>query len=127
MLKPLPTYSTLELFKVHLAVNKFLNTVQIGLINPCNIVHFSNAPVSRCGYHPDQYPSEREWGARLMMERSRAIKSPSIHYHLAGTKKVQQELAKPGQVERFLGDKVTIMNVINEIQYHPYYRQRSVR
>ena len=47
-----------------------------------------------------------------MMERSRAIKSPSIHYHLAGTKKVQQELAKPGQVERFLGDKVTIMNVI---------------
>ena len=42
----------------------------------------------RCGYHPDQYPSEREWGARLMMERSIAIKSPSIHYHLAGTKKV---------------------------------------
>ena len=43
----------------------------------------------RCGYHPDQYPSEREWGARLMMERSKAIKSPSIHYHLAGTKKVR--------------------------------------
>ena len=83
--------------------------------------------MSRCGYHPDQYPSESEWAARLMMERSRAIKSPSIHYHLAGTKKVQQELAKPGQVERFLGDKVTIMNVINVIQYHPYYRLRSVR
>jgi len=65
----------------------------------------------RCGYHPDQYPSEREWGARLMMERSRAIKSPSIHYHLAGTKKVQQELAKPGQVERFLGDKAKISQV----------------
>jgi len=62
----------------------------------------------RCGYHPDQYPSQREWDARLMMERSRAIKSPSIHYHLAGTKKVQQELAKPGQVERFLGDSVQI-------------------
>ena len=45
--------------------------------------------LTRCGYHPDQYPSEREWGARLMMERSRAIKSPSIHYHLAGTKKVR--------------------------------------
>jgi hypothetical protein len=50
----------------------------------------------RCGYHPDQYPSEREWEARLMMERSLAIKSPSIQYHLAGTKKVQQELARPG-------------------------------
>ena len=46
-----------------------------------------------------------------MMERSLAIKSPSIHYHLAGTKKVQQELAKPGQVEKFLGDKAQIDEV----------------
>ena len=30
-----------------------------------------------------------EWDARLMMERSLALKSPSIHYHLAGTKKVR--------------------------------------
>jgi hypothetical protein len=65
----------------------------------------------RCGYHPDQYPSEKEWKARLMMERSLAIKSPSINYHLAGTKKVQQELAKPGQVEKFLGDKAKIESV----------------
>jgi len=65
----------------------------------------------RCGYHPDQYPTEKEWEARLMMERSVAIKSPSIHYHLAGTKKVQQELAKPGQVEKFLGDKIQIDSV----------------
>jgi glutathione synthetase len=65
----------------------------------------------RCGYHPDQYPTEKEWDARLMMERSLAIKSPSIHYHLAGTKKVQQELAKPGQVEKFLGDKAQIDEV----------------
>ena len=46
-----------------------------------------------------------------MMERSLAIKSPSINYHLAGTKKVQQELAKPGQVEKFLGDKSKIESV----------------
>jgi len=65
----------------------------------------------RCGYHPDQYPTEKEWEARLMMERSIAIKSPSINYHLAGTKKVQQELAKPGQVEKFLGDKAQIESV----------------
>ena len=65
----------------------------------------------RCGYHPDQYPTENEWEARLMMERSIAIKSPSISYHLAGTKKVQQELAKPGQVEKFLGDKAQIESV----------------
>eukprot|EP00092_Neocalanus_flemingeri_P000115 GFUD01000117.1.p1 GENE.GFUD01000117.1~~GFUD01000117.1.p1 ORF type:complete len:481 (+),score=152.64 GFUD01000117.1:66-1508(+) len=65
----------------------------------------------RCGYHPDQYPTEKEWEARLMMERSLAIKCPSINYHLAGTKKVQQELAKPGQVEKFLGYKAQIESV----------------
>jgi len=68
----------------------------------------------RCGYHPDQYPTEREWDARLMMERSMAIKSPSINYHLAGTKKVQQELAKQGQVEKFLGQKAKI-DAVREI------------
>ncbi|XP_023333170.1 glutathione synthetase isoform X2 [Eurytemora carolleeae] len=65
----------------------------------------------RCGYHPDQYPSEVEWDARFMMEMSLAIKSPSVHYHLAGTKKVQQELAKPGVLEKFLGDKAKIESV----------------
>eukprot|EP00092_Neocalanus_flemingeri_P030197 GFUD01032776.1.p1 GENE.GFUD01032776.1~~GFUD01032776.1.p1 ORF type:complete len:483 (+),score=157.98 GFUD01032776.1:127-1575(+) len=65
----------------------------------------------RCGYHPDQYPTEKEWEARLLMEHSLAIKCPSINYHLAGTKKVQQELAKPGQVEKFLGYKAQIESV----------------
>ncbi|CAB4055176.1 GSS [Lepeophtheirus salmonis] len=57
----------------------------------------------RCGYSPCQYPSDDEWKARLMIERSLAIKCPSIYYHLAGTKKVQQELSVPGVLERFLG------------------------
>jgi len=65
----------------------------------------------RCGYHPDQYPTELEWDARYMMEISLAIKSPSIHYHLAGTKKVQQELAKEGILEKFLGDKAQMESV----------------
>ncbi|KAJ8870429.1 hypothetical protein PR048_029451 [Dryococelus australis] len=56
----------------------------------------------RSGYNPNQYPSQLEWDARLMMERSRAIKSPTIQYHLAGTKKVQQALAHPLVVEKFL-------------------------
>ena len=42
----------------------------------------------RCGYEPCQYPTDREWNARLMIERSKAIKCPSIYYHLAGAKKV---------------------------------------
>ena len=52
-----------------------------------------------------QYPTDREWDARLMIERSKAIKSPSIHYHLAGTKKVQQELARYGVLERFVKEE----------------------
>ncbi|PRQ42102.1 putative glutathione synthase [Rosa chinensis] len=62
----------------------------------------------RAGYTPNDYPSEAEWRARLLMEQSSAIKCPSISYHLVGTKKVQQELAKPNVLERFLDDKEDI-------------------
>lgn len=65
----------------------------------------------RAGYEPGHYHSENEWDARLMIERSSAIKSPSIHYHLAGTKKVQQALAKPGILKRFLSDDDEIKRV----------------
>ncbi len=59
----------------------------------------------RCGYSPDQYASKDrvEWNARLIIERSQAIKCPNIAYHLAGTKKVQQVLAQPGVLEELLG------------------------
>ncbi|XP_057439418.1 glutathione synthetase, chloroplastic-like [Lotus japonicus] len=59
----------------------------------------------RAGYTPVDYPSESEWRARLLMEQSSAIKCPSISYHLVGTKKIQQELANPGVLERFLENK----------------------
>ncbi|XP_042237831.1 glutathione synthetase-like isoform X2 [Homarus americanus] len=58
----------------------------------------------RAGYEPGHYHSEAEWEARLTIERSRAIKSPSIQCHLAGTKKVQQEIARPGILKKFLPD-----------------------
>ncbi|XP_020527125.1 glutathione synthetase, chloroplastic isoform X1 [Amborella trichopoda] len=56
----------------------------------------------RAGYSPNNYPTESEWRARLLMEQSCAVKCPSISYHLAGTKKIQQELAKPNVLERFV-------------------------
>lgn len=59
----------------------------------------------RAGYDPDNYDSEVDWNTRLMMERSRAIKCPSAAIHLAGTKKVQQVLASPGALERFVSDE----------------------
>ncbi|CAO2149936.1 unnamed protein product [Urochloa humidicola] len=62
----------------------------------------------RAGYAPTDYPSEAEWRARLLMEQSSAVKCPSISYHLVGTKKIQQELAKPNVLERFLDNKEDI-------------------
>eukprot|EP00411_Alexandrium_monilatum_P010516 CAMPEP_0175315674 /NCGR_PEP_ID=MMETSP0093-20121207/69018_1 /TAXON_ID=311494 /ORGANISM="Alexandrium monilatum, Strain CCMP3105" /LENGTH=460 /DNA_ID=CAMNT_0016612413 /DNA_START=1 /DNA_END=1381 /DNA_ORIENTATION=+ len=57
----------------------------------------------RAGYGPDDYPTEAEWEARELLEQSLAIKCPSVDYQLVGTKKVQQALARPGGVERFVG------------------------
>jgi len=65
----------------------------------------------RAGYEPGHYPTTNEWDARLLMERSMAIKCPSIQYHLAGTKKVQQALAKPGILKRFLSDDKQIESI----------------
>ncbi|KAM9343423.1 glutathione synthetase isoform 2-T3 [Pholidichthys leucotaenia] len=59
------------------------------------VVYFRN------GYMPDNYTSEQCWEARLLMERSMAIKCPDIRTHLTGTKKVQQVLARPGVLEKF--------------------------
>jgi glutathione synthase len=56
----------------------------------------------RAGYTPNDYHTEKEWIARSKIEKSFAIKCPTIEYHLAGTKKIQQALAKPGVLERFV-------------------------
>jgi glutathione synthase len=60
----------------------------------------------RAGYSPTEFPTTDAWTARLHLERSRAIKCPSILTHLAGTKKIQQVLATPGSahLSRFLPD-----------------------
>ncbi|KAG6039442.1 hypothetical protein E4U41_002622 [Claviceps citrina] len=49
----------------------------------------------RAGYGPGDYPSQQAWDARCHLERSHAIKCPSVLTQLAGTKKVQQVLATP--------------------------------
>jgi len=56
----------------------------------------------RAGYGPYDYPTQTEWDARRHLERSRAVKCPTIATQLAGAKKVQQELTVPGVLERFL-------------------------
>ncbi|KAG8532217.1 uncharacterized protein KY384_003858 [Bacidia gigantensis] len=58
----------------------------------------------RAGYSPSEYSTSEAWDARLHLERSAAIKCPSILTHLAGSKKIQQILATPSSpyLERFL-------------------------
>ena len=64
----------------------------------------------RAGYSPTDYPEESAWSARLHLERSAAIKCPSILTHLAGSKKIQQILATPSSphLERFLAQSKAI-------------------
>ncbi|KAG0346135.1 hypothetical protein BG004_002380, partial [Podila humilis] len=49
-----------------------------------------------------------EWDGRLLAERSLAIKCPTVAYQLVGAKKVQQVLAAPGQLERFVKDAQSV-------------------
>uniref|UniRef100_A0A3Q1EHH7 Glutathione synthetase n=1 Tax=Acanthochromis polyacanthus TaxID=80966 RepID=A0A3Q1EHH7_9TELE len=70
------------------------------------VVYFRN------GYMPQNYMSEQSWDTRLLMERSQAVKCPDIGTHLAGTKKVQQVLARPGVLERFFPDQPQVVEQI---------------
>lgn len=58
----------------------------------------------RAGYTPDDYFGDAEWEARSLLERSAAVKCPTIAMQLVGTKKVQQVLDKEKEVERFLSE-----------------------
>lgn len=67
--------------------------------NLVSVVYF------RSGYEPAHYPTNAEWKARALIEKSTSIKCPNINYHLAGTKKVQQVLALPNTLRRFFKDE----------------------
>lgn len=51
---------------------------------------------------PQEYPTPLHYSTRFLLERSRAIKCPSIALQLAGGKKVQEVLTQPGVLEYFL-------------------------
>jgi glutathione synthase len=69
----------------------------------------------RAGYSPDDYAGQRDWSGRLHLERSRAIKCPSVLTQLAGCKKVQQVLATPNSphLRKFLSDEVEAQQVLD--------------
>lgn len=108
-----PRWAQIMRFKCVFSVqiNLTLNHIY-SLLTTINLNFRGNTEVTvvyfRAGYEPGHYPTQNEWDARYLIEKSAAIKCPSIHYHLAGTKKVQQALAKPGILKRFLTDDVKI-------------------
>nr|CAG8468455.1 8035_t:CDS:2 [Entrophospora candida] len=76
----------------------------------------------RAGYGPGDYPSENEWNARLMIERSKSIKCPSISYQLVGFKVFQQVLARPNIVEKYIKNPIDAKKIrscfANLYQFH---------
>lgn len=85
------------------------------------LAHTSLTPTRELLYHPQSRPIAVEVSvvyfrsglevheyneigrmARLQLEKSRVIKSPSILSHLTGFKKVQQALTAPGALQRYL-------------------------
>ncbi|KAI1928281.1 Glutathione synthetase [Ophidiomyces ophidiicola] len=56
-------------------------------------------------YDPKDYPDDSAWNSRIHLERSAAIKCPTVLSQLSGCKKVQQvlaQLAGPDHLSRFL-------------------------
>lgn len=73
-------------------------------INPAGSVEISTV-YFRAGYAPTEYSTPDHYATRFLLEKSKAIKCPTIALQLAGGKKVQEVLTQPGFLERFLSDE----------------------
>ena len=80
-----------------------------------NTPHEATTLYFRAGYDPSSYPTPQSWHSRLHLERSAAIKCPSILTHLAGSKKIQQVLATPSSpnLSRFTSNPETAARIQN--------------
>lgn len=102
--KRLSTLHKIPTFRV--ASNKIFDETSIPSSNASRplIYHPPHSPSSpfevttvylRAYYSPDEYKTSRDWEARTHLERSAAIKCPTVLNQLAGCKKIQQILAQP--------------------------------
>jgi glutathione synthetase len=66
----------------------------------------------RAGYSPSDFANDDHWKVREHLERCDAIKCPTLGAHLAGTKKVQQVLAQPGELERFFHGQPEVVQAL---------------
>lgn len=56
----------------------------------------------RAGYTPLDYENGDEWDARYLIEKSDAVKCPSVSYQLCGLKKIQQVLTDEKVLAKYL-------------------------
>ncbi|KAF9649777.1 glutathione synthase [Thelephora ganbajun] len=109
-------YELLERHSLHVIRQTFNELAESVEVDPSSRVMRIKHPVTnqaieisvvyfRAGYTPTDYPTQTQFTTRLLLERSRAIKCPTIQLQLAGGKKVQQVLTKPGVLESFLLDR----------------------
>ncbi|KAL4080603.1 hypothetical protein J3A83DRAFT_4422567 [Scleroderma citrinum] len=79
-------------------------TLQLTLpTNPSSTIEISVVYL-RAGYAPSDCPTPKHYDARFLLERSRAIKCPTIPLQLAGGKKVQEVLSRPCILEKYMSD-----------------------
>eukprot|EP01024_Parvocaulis_polyphysoides_P041719 TRINITY_DN38292_c0_g1_i1.p1 TRINITY_DN38292_c0_g1~~TRINITY_DN38292_c0_g1_i1.p1 ORF type:complete len:387 (-),score=71.04 TRINITY_DN38292_c0_g1_i1:30-1058(-) len=95
-----------ENFRIRVVRTSLKEIAQEATLTKDHQLRFSDSGVAvvylRAGYTPDDYPSQIEWDGRIKLESCDAAKCPSVAYQLVGAKKIQQDLAQPGVVERFL-------------------------
>nr|AFP33288.1 glutathione synthetase [Dugesia japonica] len=60
----------------------------------------------RSGYAPEHFYNDQIWESKLMLEKSKAIKCPSIQQMLVNTKLVQQALSNYTLLKKYLPDVV---------------------
>jgi glutathione synthase len=99
----LTTHHNIPIFRVN--TSEILNQTSIPISNPSRPLIYTS-PESRTTqfevttvylrsfYAPTDYNSQRDWDARTHLERSAAIKCPTVLNQLSGCKKVQQVLSE---------------------------------
>ncbi|KAH9015705.1 glutathione synthase [Lactarius hengduanensis] len=115
-------YQLFESHGIHVSRRTFTELGTTASISPSRallVVYY------RTGYSPVDYASPADYATRALLERSRAAQCPSLALQLAGGKKVQEVLTRPGVLERFLAPSEGA-ELVRESWTRPYAAQREL-
>jgi glutathione synthetase len=92
---------TLPELAISVSVDETTQVLTVKLSTSSSPIEISTIYFRAC-YTPTDFTDSSIYDLRFLLEKSKAIKCPSIPLQLAGGKKVQQVLCQPGVLERFL-------------------------